>query len=72
MTANAFNEDRDIALEAGMDGFLSKPIDVEELIRTLQRVFSGAPESVGLRGSVLHRDASDCRQKAILPRRRGE
>ena len=42
MTANAFNEDRDIALEAGMDGFLSKPIDVEELIRTLQRVFSGA------------------------------
>ena len=25
-----------------MDGFLSKPIDVEELIRTLQRVFSGA------------------------------
>ena len=42
MTANAFNEDRDIALEAGMDGFLSKPIDVEELIRTLQRVFSEA------------------------------
>ena len=42
MTANAFNEDRDIALEAGMDGFLSKPIDVEELIHTLQRVFSEA------------------------------
>ena len=46
MTANAFNEDRDIALEAGMDGFLSKPIDVEELIHTLQRVFSGARKAL--------------------------
>ena len=41
MTANAFNEDRAAALEAGMDGFLSKPVDVDELIRMLQRLFSG-------------------------------
>lgn len=31
MTANAFNEDRERALAAGMDGFLTKPIDIDEL-----------------------------------------
>ena len=36
MTANAFDEDRKQALECGMDGFLSKPIVLEELIGTLQ------------------------------------
>ena len=35
MTANAFDEDRKKALECGMDGFLSKPIDIEELISIL-------------------------------------
>ena len=36
MTANAFDEDRKNALESGMDGFLSKPIVVDELLHTLQ------------------------------------
>ena len=36
MTANAFDEDRKKALECGMDGFLSKPIVIEELICALQ------------------------------------
>ena len=36
MTANAFDEDRKKALECGMDGFMSKPIVMEELIRELQ------------------------------------
>ena len=35
MTANAFDEDRKKALECGMDGFLSKPIVIEELVSTL-------------------------------------
>ncbi len=37
MTANAFEEDKKNAMECGMDGFLSKPIVIEELIRTLQK-----------------------------------
>ena len=37
MTANAFDEDRKRALKCGMDGFLSKPIVIEELISTLQK-----------------------------------
>ena len=37
MTANAFDEDRKKALECGMDGFLTKPIVIEELIGTLQK-----------------------------------
>ena len=36
MTANAFDEDRKRARECGMDGFLSKPIVIEDLIGTLQ------------------------------------
>ena len=36
MTANAFDEDRKRALKCGMNGFLSKPIVIEELLSTLQ------------------------------------
>ena len=38
MTANAFDEDRRKALTCGMNGFLSKPIVIEELINTLQNI----------------------------------
>lgn len=39
MTANAFDEDRKAAKECGMDGFLSKPINIEEIIRELKNIF---------------------------------
>lgn len=35
MTANAFAEDRQNALDAGMNGHLTKPIDLPHLLRTL-------------------------------------
>ena len=41
MTANAFEEDRKSALECGMNGFLSKPINIEELIAALSSLLAG-------------------------------
>ncbi len=38
MTANAFDEDKKKAKEAGMDGHIAKPIDRVLLIRTLQEI----------------------------------
>ena len=35
VTANAFEEDRKIALEAGMNGHLAKPYDVDAIMQTL-------------------------------------
>ena len=37
MTANAFESDREAALEAGMDDFLTKPINIRQLEETLAR-----------------------------------
>ena len=39
MTANAFDEDRRAAAECGMNAFLSTPIQIEEVLLTLQGVF---------------------------------
>ena len=38
MTANAFAEDKVRALETGMNGHISKPIDLNELFTTLDKV----------------------------------
>ena len=38
MTANAFDEDRRNALESGMNGFLSKPIVIDDLVQELHKI----------------------------------
>ena len=38
MTANAYEEDRQKAHEAGMNGFIAKPLDVDEMIRVLGEI----------------------------------
>lgn len=38
MTANAYDEDRRKAQEAGMDDFLAKPLDVDEMMRLLAQI----------------------------------
>ena len=40
MTANAFDEDKKAALDSGMNGFISKPVVVEDVVEALQEVFS--------------------------------
>ncbi len=38
MTANAFEEDKREALKCGMNGHIAKPIDVENLLATLEKI----------------------------------
>ena len=38
MTANAFDEDRRNALESGMNGFLSKPIVIGDLVQEMRKI----------------------------------
>ena len=38
MTANAFEEDKRNAFKAGMNGHISKPINVDDLMRTLSDI----------------------------------
>ena len=44
MTANAFKEDELAALEAGMQAHIAKPVDVEQLMKTLASVLLAADE----------------------------
>ena len=40
MTANAFDEDRRAAKECGMNGFLSKPINIDEVVQELSDILT--------------------------------
>jgi PAS domain S-box-containing protein len=53
MTANAMEEDRRRALQAGMDGYLAKPVDVDQLVAALRRMTGrGGAEAADAPGSV--------------------
>ena len=45
MTANAMTGDRERCLEAGMDGYVSKPINPQWLSQEIERVMANQPES---------------------------
>ena len=43
MTANAFEEDKEKALKAGMNGYISKPIDIQAILTVFDKVFGKNP-----------------------------
>jgi len=49
MTANAFSEDRQACLDAGMNDHIGKPIDPDVLFSTLRNWLEGARKRAGLR-----------------------
>jgi CheY-like chemotaxis protein len=47
MTANAFEEDRQRCLEAGMSDFIPKPVDPDHLLALITRWLSATPPQAG-------------------------
>ncbi|MGY6520639.1 MAG: PAS domain-containing hybrid sensor histidine kinase/response regulator [Mongoliitalea sp.] len=39
LSANAFNEDREKAIQTGMTGYLAKPVDIDIIAKTLQQIY---------------------------------
>ncbi|GAB7080616.1 hypothetical protein JCM14635_22890 [Megalodesulfovibrio paquesii] len=52
MTAYAMAGDRDLFLGAGMDGYISKPVTLEELTQVVEQVQSRQRQAAGLRGDA--------------------
>jgi signal transduction histidine kinase/CheY-like chemotaxis protein len=59
MTAHAMRGDRDLCLDAGMDDYISKPIHLQTLVETIERVRMATPNSHPI-GSRNEPNGEDC------------
>jgi PAS domain S-box-containing protein len=68
MTAHAMQGDREQCLEAGMDGYLAKPIDPKTFLQTVEGISERSMESESGEGDETTRAAGALDGKALLAR----
>ncbi len=66
MTAHAMKGDRERCLEAGMDGYVPKPIRVDELFEVLDAI--GARQAIGKARGAADEDEPPCAAAVVLDR----
>ncbi|MBI5251906.1 MAG: response regulator [Desulfomonile tiedjei] len=71
MTAHAMKGDRERCLEAGMDGYISKPINFQELHETIESLFPAADKDEDPRSST-ERDEVSVQRDFLLERCAGD
>jgi PAS domain S-box-containing protein len=69
LSANAFNQSRETALSAGMNDYLTKPLQIEDLVSTLQRISEhlrlSKPDSEPTRSEMLSQNLNSLTKQLL-------